>query len=139
MEKPISFLFLCLGNICRSPMAHYLAQDMFGEKAICDSAGMYGDVGMNATRDAQKAMKKEFGIDISQHIAKHLITLDPLEFDVVVCLDENVYRRLKNKVPAEKLLDWHVEDPYSFDYSVYVECLHEIRAKLVDFKEKNML
>jgi protein-tyrosine-phosphatase len=80
-------------------------------------------------------MRLEFGIDMSKHIAKHLNALDLSKFDVIVCLDNEVYGRLINKVPAEKLLDWHVEDPYYYyNYNVYVQCAHEIRNKLLTLK-----
>ena len=132
-----SILFLCLGNICRSPMAHYLAQDMLGDDVLCDSAGLHGETGSPATADAQKAMRLEFGIDMSNHIAKHLNKLNLNKFDAIVCLDEAVYKYLTNKVPAEKLLNWHVEDPYYYDYNVYVQCAHEIQNKLLVFKKDN--
>ena len=134
MDTPNSFLFLCLGNICRSPMAHYLAQDILGDDVFCDSAGLYGETGSPATADARKAMRLEFGIDMSKHIAKHLNKINLNEFDAIICLDEEVYKHLVNKVPAQKLLNWHVEDPYYYDYNVYVQCSYEIRNKLLTLK-----
>lgn len=134
MDTPNSFLFLCLGNICRSPMAHYLAQDMLGDDVFCDSAGLYGQIGRPATADARKVMRLEFGSDMSKHIAKHLNEINLNEFDVIICLDEEVYEHLVNKVPAPKLLNWHVEDPYYYDYNVYVQCAYEIRNKLLTLK-----
>ncbi len=63
-------LFVCTGNICRSPMAEYLMRrrlpDMKGEPWSVCSAGLAASYGMPASQEAVAAMR-ELGVDMSGH------------------------------------------------------------------------
>jgi protein-tyrosine phosphatase len=65
-----SILVVCVGNICRSPMAEYLLKQDYPQLTI-DSAGISGLSGHPADDKAQLCMQ-HLGIDISGHIAKKL-------------------------------------------------------------------
>ncbi len=120
-----SIIFVCLGNICRSPLAEAIALKYAKENNLdlkIQSAGT-GDwhIGEAPCPDSIKiALQK--GIDISNQRAKLVQKEDFDNFDLVVALDDNNIRDLKSlgcKNPL-KLGDFgcdgeDVPDPYFFD------------------------
>lgn len=98
-------VFLCVANSSRSQMAEGLARKMFGTKARVDSAGS------KPTHVHPQAIKvmQEIGIDISQHRAKSVDTLDAGSVDWVISLcAEEVCPILPGKVQR---LHWGIDDP----------------------------
>ncbi|NQT93285.1 MAG: low molecular weight protein arginine phosphatase [Lentisphaerae bacterium] len=67
MKKRVA-LFVCTGNICRSPMAEYMLRDMLGEDSewVVRSAGVSAGNGSEATPQAVETMRRD-GIDLSAH------------------------------------------------------------------------
>lgn len=125
MQKRKSIIFVCLGNICRSPIAHGVAQKYIEEKNLnltVDSAGT-GDWHIGDA-PCENSIKVAFqnGVDISKQKARQ-VTLDDLEkFDLVVGLDSKNIVSLKNLGRDDVLLlgDFgfngdDVPDPFFFD------------------------
>lgn len=74
MNKKI--VFICTGNMCRSPMAEGMLKKMLYDiKKIneikVESAGLLKTDGSRATTNAIKTMKNR-GVDITQHTARHV-------------------------------------------------------------------
>ncbi|MCB8838901.1 low molecular weight protein-tyrosine-phosphatase [Aurantimonas sp. VKM B-3413] len=129
-SKP-AVLFVCLGNICRSPLAEaaFRAEAArLGLDVTADSAGT-GDyhVGHPPDRRAQ-AVAARAGIDISQYRARQVTQEDFTRFTHVVALDSDNLRNLRRIRPADAsaelclLLDFvpgregqPVADPYYGD------------------------
>jgi glycine hydroxymethyltransferase len=80
MKKTI--VFVCTGNICRSPMAEYYLKHSLGRKTKWDviSSGTGACFGLHASDYAVDVMK-EVGIDISAHVSR------PLNIDLVSTAD----------------------------------------------------
>ena len=119
-----SILFVCLGNICRSPLAEGLAKKQAatrGLNLLIDSCGT-GDwhVGEPPCKDSIR-IAKSHNLDISKQRSRQ-ITADDLEkFDLIVALDANNYRDLVSMGASNvvKLGDYgfdgeDVPDPYFF-------------------------
>jgi protein-tyrosine phosphatase len=93
-----SILFVCLGNICRSPLAEgigkKIAQD-FDLDLYIDSAGT-GDwhIGEAPCENSIKVAKNN-GIDISDLKARKIERKDKIEFDYIVVMDKNNYHDLQ--------------------------------------------
>lgn len=85
---------VCLGNICRSPMAEGIMRHQLmnmGVNCKIDSAGTGGwHEGENPDRRAIKNMK-EHGIDISNLIARQFQKSDFERFDLILAMDESNY------------------------------------------------
>ncbi|WP_268967218.1 low molecular weight protein-tyrosine-phosphatase [Zavarzinia marina] len=97
-------LFVCLGNICRSPMAEGALRHLAGEAGIAlrvDSAGT-GDwhVGEPPDRRAQ-ATARRHGVDISGLRGRQVTAADFRRFDHVVALDHANLGNLRALRPAD--------------------------------------
>jgi protein-tyrosine phosphatase len=113
----VKVLFVCAGNICRSPFAEALARRLATERGLdveFASAGEIALEGDRCTRDAIAAAK-EHGVDLSAHRAHRLTVEQQSAVDRVVPLFDVpdplgrgpaayrlTYRRLREKV--EELL-----------------------------------
>ncbi len=87
-------LFVCLGNICRSPMAHGIFRHLAKEKGISifiDSAGTSGfHEGETPDARAQKTMK-EHGISIHDLHSRPFSVKDFDDFDLILVMDDSNY------------------------------------------------
>lgn len=107
IAKP-AILFLCLGNICRSPLAEGAARAAFakaGIDATLDSAGT-GDwhVGHPPDRRAQAEARRR-GTDISKLRARQLVPDDFYRFDLILAADETNLRDARAIRPADATAD----------------------------------
>jgi low molecular weight protein-tyrosine phosphatase len=100
----VKVLFVCLGNICRSPSAEGVFRDMVEQKGLSaqimtDSAGT-GDwhVGNPPDPRAQKAALDR-GVDISDLRARKVRAKDFIEFDYVLAMDRSNYAKLQQICP----------------------------------------
>ncbi|ATU93472.1 low molecular weight protein-tyrosine-phosphatase [Phyllobacterium zundukense] len=87
-----SVLFVCLGNICRSPLAEgvfrtVLEAEEKGEGAIIDSAGTNGYHTGEAPDQRSIAVASRHGIDISNQRCRQLTLEDYTRFDLIVGMD----------------------------------------------------
>ena len=100
----ISVLFVCLGNICRSPLAEgalRAAAEKAGLDIEVDSAGTGGwHAGDPPDRRAQAAARRH-GTDISGLRARQVRPEDFRRFDFVFALDRQNLRDLQAIVPAD--------------------------------------
>ncbi len=106
-EATVSVLFVCMGNICRSPTAQgvfeYLVQDegLAGHIHI-DSAGTHAyHVGESPDRRAMEAASRR-GIDMGTQRARRVSEVDFQRFDLVLAMDRDNYNDLLALCPAEQ-------------------------------------
>lgn len=87
-------LFVCMGNICRSPMAEGVVRQVFKERGIVaelDSAGTIAfHVGEAPDYRARQEVRKH-GIDISDLVARKFTKADFDRFDFIYAMDRNNY------------------------------------------------
>ena len=99
-----SILFVCLGNICRSPLAEGILRHKAEQKGIklkIESAGTESlHVGENPDRRSMK-VAKEHGIDISRQVARQINPDDFDEFDKILVADAQVYNELMSFIRNE--------------------------------------
>jgi len=85
---------VCLGNICRSPMAEGIMSDLVDKRALdwhIDSAGTGSwHVGESPDRRAIATCDK-YGIDIRNQRARQIKVMDLDEFDVILTMDRSNY------------------------------------------------
>lgn len=89
--KPFSVLFVCLGNICRSPAAEGVFTDLVNKrgltpKFIVDSAGTINYHQGNETDPRMRAAAKRRGIELTS-ISRPLRPSDFRDFDLILAMD----------------------------------------------------
>ena len=129
MARSIGILMVCLGNICRSPMAEgvlraRLEEAGLGRMAHVDSAATGSSHVGHAPDERAIACAAKHGVDISAQRARRLLLEDYDEFDVILCADRSILHDARIRKPrtshgqVELLLEWSgagkkdVPDPY---------------------------
>lgn len=105
MTKKVRVLFVCMGNICRSPTAQGVfervveAADLAG-MVEADSAGTHAyHIGNPPDERAQETAQQR-GIDLSRQRARRFQVEDFTEFDYVLAMDKDNYAILDEARPA---------------------------------------
>jgi protein-tyrosine phosphatase len=130
-NKPISVLFVCMGNICRSPTAEAVfrarvEEAKLAKHIVIDSAGTHDyHVGDAPDARAQRAAKQR-GYDLSQLRGRQVDVADFARFDYVLAMDNLNLVTLERLRPpdahshlallldfAEQHKEWEVPDPYN--------------------------
>jgi len=137
----LNILFVCLGNICRSPLAEGTFRELVKQKALsgkisCDSAGTHGyHIGALPDRRSRR-VAIDYGISLT-HQARKLSSDDYANFNYIVAMDESnlahiqtQYYRATGFQPEEGRVflyrqfdenteDSNVPDPYYEDMAAF--------------------
>lgn len=150
-----SILFVCLGNICRSPLAEGIARDLAQKRGLdlkIDSAGTSGWHIDEAPDSRSIAIAKKYGIDISGLKGRKVNAYDDSAFDLIVAMDRQNYADLKPFGFGEKLVlmgDFGLEgrdipDPYYYPKGEGFEKIYQMLFRAINtlfdeisLKEKN--
>jgi len=104
---PYKLLFVCLGNICRSPMAENIMNHLFeqaglSENIICDFAGTSSyHIGSPPDRRMNAAAVAKLGITLRGR-ARQFIKADFQEFDLILAMDKDNYEDIIALDPTGK-------------------------------------
>ncbi|MBR2338958.1 MAG: low molecular weight phosphotyrosine protein phosphatase [Clostridia bacterium] len=127
-------LFVCHGNICRSPMAEYIMKELVREAGrqndfyIASAATSTEEIGNSVYPPVQRLLAAR-GIDCREKRAVQVCATDYARYDHIVCMDRNNLRNIRRLFPADPqkkislLMDWtdtphDVADPwYTRDFS----------------------
>ena len=88
----IKIMFVCHGNICRSPMAEFVLKDMVKKQSIADrfliasSATSTEEIGNHVHRGTKKKLA-EYGISIDGKYAVQLTKSDYDKYDFIIAMD----------------------------------------------------
>lgn len=92
-----SILVVCIGNVCRSPMAEGLLRDRFPDKEV-SSAGLGALVG-HPTDPNAVALMAEHGIDITSHRARQMVAKSCRDADLIFVMDSEQKRAIEREYP----------------------------------------
>ena len=111
----IKVLFVCHGNICRSPMAEFLFKKLVNEKGLSDyfyiasAATSTEEIG-NPVHYGTRKILDRFNIDYKNKRAYQLTKKDVNEYDYIICMDRNnmcnLNRMFGNNAKFSMLLDY---------------------------------
>lgn len=127
-----NILVVCIGNICRSPMAEALLQQRFPNKNI-DSAGIGALVG-HAADPASIAIMQDQGIDITSHTAKQIDEKLAQKADLIFTMSDSQTKWIEDNFPfcrgkTFKLGHWNgkdIADPYKHEMSAFMTAYNDI-------------
>ncbi len=127
-------LVICIGNICRSPMAEGILRATLPEVNVA-SAGIGALIGQPAD-DAAKRLMSEINIDISSHIAQQINQLLCRQADLILVMDTTQRRYVERTYPftrgrvfriaEDSKID--VPDPYKKGPDAFEEALSLIQS-----------
>ena len=112
MTETIKILFVCHGNICRSPMAEFVMKDMVRRNNLesrfeIDSAATSREELGNPVYPPARRKLAENGIACGGHRARQMTKTDYDDFDLIVCMDRNNIRnalRITGGDPLRKIV-----------------------------------
>lgn len=130
-NSPVKILFVCLGNICRSPAAQGIMQGIIDknnktDNFYLDSAGLYGGHAGDLPDHRMRIHAKRRGYDLT-HRSRQVTPNDLEYFDYIIPMDHsnlNALKRLSNSLDEErKIIPMasfmrmnphydHIPDPY---------------------------
>jgi protein-tyrosine phosphatase len=102
----VKILFVCLGNICRSPTAeavfrHIVAREAPDLDVTIASAGIGSwHIGEPPDERAQAAARRR-GFDMSRQRARQIRREDLIEFDLILAMDRENLAELQRRAPTE--------------------------------------
>ena len=107
----IKILFVCHGNICRSPMAQFIMQDLVNKKGLSDH--FYIDSAATSTEEigsgvhyGTRGKLREAGVPLGNHQAVQMKRSDYTQYDYIIGMDQwnqrNMLRILRED-PEEKI------------------------------------
>lgn len=158
--KEYKILFVCLGNICRSPAAEGILKRMVREQGLdnkisVDSAGTsgYHDGDLPDHRMRQHGARRGYKFDSR---SRRFTSLDFDQFDVVLAMDDSNYHNIMRLAPdleSEKkvyrMVDFskrfghdHIPDPYysgADGFELVLDLLEDACEGLLDKLKKNEL
>lgn len=149
----MSVLFVCMGNICRSPLAEGIARHAFAaadaeDAPRCDSAGTQAyHVGQPPDPRAI-AVAGRFGVEIGALRARQVIAADFQRFDLILAADQHNLAELKRLQPAaagaelDLLLRWcglpgqDVPDPYYGDVGDFEQVFQLLAEAITGLRQR---
>jgi len=152
-RRMYTILFVCTGNICRSPTAEGVARAMLDRRGLADrvavaSAGLYAGHAGEAPDPRSRAVAKARGYDLSALRAQAFEDADFARYDLILGMDRGHVHDLRIRGgPAHRdrvrlFLDYTpdqqgrpVPDPYGRDAEEYVRAFELIEtgcAALID-------
>lgn len=138
-------LFVCHGNICRSPMAAGYMRKLLENRGIdgaeIDSAGIGALSGYPAS-DSAREVARLHGFSIDDHRARQILSADLEYYDEILVMERSQKMMLQthSEIPAERIqllgefgsaADPEIDDPYGGD----IESYHETFALIEDAVE----
>lgn len=149
----INVLFVCLGNICRSPLAEAIFRDKVGKRGLshqiaCDSAGTSGEHDGEPAYPYSIKVAKEHGLEIT-HLSRKIQKEDFSKFDYMIAMDkynlmdiEFFAQKTNNSNRCQLFLmrefdnqksGKNVEDPWAMGYHKFVECYQILEESCENF------
>ncbi len=141
--KPSRFVFICSGNICRSPLAEYVAKQL-GVDAI--SFGLHTRGGDKADERAI-AFAKTLDIDLNSHVTQNIRHYTPQAGDLLVGMEPNHAKELEqlfgDRVPITLVGLWlsrrqaYIHDPYNTNAHFFSACEAVVKKAVEQLIQRN--
>lgn len=150
----IKILFVCHGNICRSPMAEFVLKDMARKQSIADrlyidsAATSTEEIGNGVHRGTRNKLR-ETGVPMEEHRARQITRSDYDKYDLLIGMDrwniQNMKKILGEGDKIHRLLEFtkrggDIADPwYTGDFDVTYNDICEGCEGLLEYLRQNSL
>ena len=152
----IKILFICLGNICRSPMAEFLLKDMVkkrgiaGDFYIASAATSIYEIGNHVHRGT-RAKLAQYGISVAGKTAVQLTKEDYARYDYLIGMDTANIRDIMRIIGSDpqykvyKLLQFagserNIADPwYTGNFDVTYDDIYEGCTALLEYLQNKTI
>lgn len=161
MKTQTKLLFVCLGNICRSPTAEGIMKHLVENnpsphrEIVIDSAGTYGGHAGELPDKRMRAHASKRGYNLTSR-SRQVTASDFEEFDLILAMDDSNYNNLKRLAPTIKgeqkvhrMTDFcqrcvidHVPDPYysgSEGFELVMDILEDACQGLLEATNNNLI
>lgn len=105
-----SVLFICLGNICRSPMAETIFKTKLEDRGLntkVDSAGLISFHEGESADSRMRSFAFQRGYRIT-HISRPIRTQDFYDFDLIIGMDSENMQKLNRLCPEDSKAELHI-------------------------------
>ncbi|ADX66731.1 MULTISPECIES: low molecular weight protein-tyrosine-phosphatase [Weeksella] len=101
----MKIMMVCLGNICRSPLAEGILQHKLGNNYTVESSGTARWHEGKKPDQRSIAVAKKHGIDISQHQAQQFVPIMFSDFDMIFAMDRDNFADLQKLATTQEEKD----------------------------------
>ncbi len=152
----IKVLFVCLGNICRSPMAQFVFKQMAEDRGLSgyfeiDSAGTesYNEIHHAGIHYGTREILKEKNVPFEEHYSRRIRTNDYEYYDYIIAMDDSNIEDIQSLTGLDtehkiyRLLDFtshprNIKDPwYTGNFEECYEDIVEGCSAFLDFLKKS--
>jgi len=137
-----NILVICVGNICRSPIAEALLKQQYPNKQV-DSAGLSAVVGSPVDPKSQAVMTP-YNVDMSEHVAKQINEQLVKTASLILTMSEGQKKWIEERWPHCRgktfrighWIDKDIADPYRHEKSAFETARQDIVASLEQWTDK---
>ena len=135
-----SYLFVCIANFCRSPVAEKILKHHLLDNSDINSAGLI-DYDKKFMHKYSQEFLKEIGIEDIEHNTKQ-ITKDMIKkTKIIFCMDKAILKELRSQFPESSakmrlIMNKDIEDPINLEKNQYKTVLKEMNFQIEELVKK---
>lgn len=137
-----NILVVCVGNICRSPIAEALLKKQYPSKHV-ESAGLSALAGNSVDPKSQEVMKP-YHVDMSDHIARQIDEKLVMRADLILTMSDTQTKWIEERWPhcrgkTFRIGHWNdkdIADPYQYDIALFEVARQDIVESLKPWDKK---
>ncbi|MEE9444426.1 MAG: hypothetical protein V3V19_02035 [Cocleimonas sp.] len=138
-----NIMLVCIGNICRSPIAEVMLKDQHPQLTVF-SSGLGALAGKPADPFSVELMTEK-GIDLTNHCAQQINTVLVSSSDLILTMEQRHVDKLHSQYPESRgkvhlIGKWidnkEIPDPYKKDKKAFIHAMTLIEAGLDAWKNK---